>query len=174
MSQVCRENQPVEKSLFWTGKYVQIWNGHYCLRTSSYQLYRRIDFYVNMHNNHTAKYYKISRIHFKSSHTINGNQSVPEKKKSSTRNYQSLTKTVVFTPRSYLFRVNAPLDSRCFNPLTETEGIYNFQNIRSAVMEIRGSVTTLENKPSKSTNSKLKIQATVTKQQHYMVLRHSF
>jgi len=97
-----------------------------------------------------------------------------QKKKSSPRNYQSLTKTVVFTPRSYLFRVNAPLDSRCFNPLTETVGIYNFQTIRSAVMEIGGSVTTLENRPSKSTNSKLKIHATVTKQQHYMVLRHSF
>jgi hypothetical protein len=63
VSQEYHENQQVEKSPFWTGKYVQLWNGHYCLRTSSYQLYIRIDFYVNMHNNHTTKYYKISKTH---------------------------------------------------------------------------------------------------------------
>jgi hypothetical protein len=79
----------------------------------------------------------------------------------------------MFTLRNYLFHVNAPLDSRRFNPLTETAGIYSFQNTRSAVMEIRGTVKTLKKRPSRSTNSKLKIPATIAKQQHYMMLRYS-
>lgn len=80
----------------------------------------------------------------------------------------------MFTLRNYLFRVNAPLDSRCFNALTVTAGIYSLQNARSAVIEIRGSVKTSEKRPSRSINSELKIPATITQQQHYMVIRYSF
>jgi hypothetical protein len=142
---VPRTSQSWEQ-LFQTAKYVQIWNGHSYIRTNSCQLRGRLDYCVT-------------------SRTITRQNATKCVSQKDLRRRTQPTDSQVFWARQVrqggtgawtarscsfpvivsVFHVNAPLDSRCFfNPLTDIALIYNFQNARPAVMEIRRTIKTSE------------------------------